>query len=84
MVFDSDRRYDKEEENYPFFDKNKEGYTPEEAIKILMKAQMYDHIKKCIKNNGLERTEDMIKLNYKTMPKLEEKLLKTLYFIWGK
>lgn len=71
-------------DNYPFIDKNKKEYTPEEAIKILTKAKMYDHIKDCIKNNGLERTEDMIKENYNTVPKLREQMLEVLYFIWGK
>jgi len=69
MIFDSDRKYD-------------EGYTPEEAIKILTEAQMFDRIKNCIKNNGLERTEDMIKEAYNKAPKLKEKLLLTLFEIW--
>lgn len=60
----------------------KEEYTPEEAIKILTEAKMYDHIKDCIKNNGLEGTEEMIKLNYKIVPKLQKKLLRILYEIW--
>jgi len=84
MIFDSDRQYDEMGENYPFIDKNKEGYTPEEAIKILARARIYDCVRESIKKNGLERTEDIIKETYNTVPKLMEKMLKILYFIWGK
>jgi len=82
MTFDSDRAKDEMGENYPFIDKSKEQYTPKEALKVLGKAKMYDHIKNCIKDNGLEGTEDMIKENYNTVPKLQEKMLKMLYLIW--
>ena len=60
----------------------KEGYTPKEAIKILTKARMYEHIKVCIKNNGLEGAEEVIKKVYKTAPKLRVKMLKVLYEVW--
>jgi len=84
MTFDSDRQYDAMGENYPFIDKRKEEYTPEEAIKILTEAQMYNEIKKCIEHNGLEGTEDVIKRAYSTVPKLREKMLRILYLIWDK
>jgi len=82
MIFDSDRAKDEMGENYPFIDKNKELYTPKEALRVLSKAKMFDHIKNCIQNNGLERTEDMIKESYNTVPKLQEQMLLTLYEIW--
>jgi len=84
MTFDSDRAKDELGENYPFIDNRKEGYTPEEAIKILTEAQIYNEIKKCIKQNGLEGTEDVVKRAYSTVPKLREKMLRILYLIWDK
>ena len=60
----------------------KEGYTPEEAIKVLTKAQMYRHLKEAIKRYGLERTEDVIKSAYNTVPKLKEQMLAMLSEIW--
>jgi len=82
MTFDSDRQYDEMGENYPFIDKNKEGYTPEEAIKVLTKAQMYEYVKKTVKRYGLERTEEIIKEVYKTVPGLQEQILAMLYEVW--
>lgn len=84
MIFDSDRRYDnKADKDYFSNQYEKENaYTPEEAIKILITDRMFTRIKECIKNNGLERTENMIKETYNRAPKLREKLLLTLYEIW--
>jgi len=63
-------------DNYPQFN-NEEGLA-EEAVKL----NAYENIKKAIERYGLERTEDVIKINYKNMPKAKELLLKTLYEIW--
>lgn len=85
MTFDSDRKYDKEGEQHLFFTgENKEYYTRKEAIESLIEAKIYYRVKECIKQNGLERAEDIIKEIYNTIPKLRERLLKTLYFIWGR
>ena len=67
-------------DNYPHF--SQEDYTPEEAIKSLTKAQIYNNLKKAVKRYGLDRTEDIIKINYKTVPKLKGQMLEVLYEIW--
>ena len=69
-------------DNYPYI--RKEYYTSEEAIKILSKAKMYENLKKAVKRYGLEGTEDIIKINYNTIPKMREILLETLYSMWRK
>lgn len=70
-------------DNYPFMkDEEKEGYTLKEAVSILSKAKIYYETKRAIKRYGLERTEDIIKRVYKTLPKLRENFLKMLYEIW--
>lgn len=82
MIYDSDKQYDEMGENYPFIDKNKEGYTPEEVIKVLSKAKMYDYIKGAVKRYGLEGTEEVIKSTYNTIPRLREQMLQMLFEIW--
>ena len=82
MIYDSDRAKDKMGDNYPIFNNNEKGYTPEELAKKAIKIDGYTNIKKAIKRYGLEGTEEVIKINYKNIPKAKELLLKILYEIW--
>jgi len=50
--------------------------------KVLTKAQMYEYVKKTVKRYGLERTEEIIKEVYKTVPGLQEQILAMLYEVW--
>ena len=64
------------------FQFEEKGYSIEEAIRILSEARMYESLKKAVKKYGLEGTEEVIKNVYSSSPKLKEKMLEALHYIW--
>ena len=70
-------------DNYPHWVRYDFGYyMPKEIKKILSKTQMYDYIRDCIRKNGLEGAEEVIKRVYNTVPKIRQDYLQMLYEIW--
>lgn len=57
-------------------------YSLKEAISILSEARMYESLKEAVKKYGLEGTEEIIKNVYSSSPKLKEKMLEALHYIW--
>lgn len=71
-------------EKYPVFD-DKHPHIPEEDLaKEAIKFDIYIQTKETITRYGLELAEDKIKDIYKFAPVIKEKMLRTLYSIWGR